>query len=146
MCCGHIFGGQGGHRDVWLKALPSLLHVSRDGETWLHCIDGLVINTIEFFRGDSCCRRIDDDLPVCPISQLRTGRKRDNSGLYGECEAHIREEAVKFGVMDRVVLHGGISRTDALSAVRGANVTVVITSVFAEDTEKDKGIVPGKLF
>ena len=65
---------------------------------------------------------------------------------YGECEAHVHEEADRFGVMERVVLHGRVSRTEALSAVRGANVAVVITSVFAGDTQEDKGIVPGKLF
>src|SRR5262249_10445844 len=48
--------------------------------------------------------------------------------------------------MDRVVLHGGVSRTDALSAVRGANIAVVIASVFAEDTQQDNGKIPGKLF
>ena len=65
---------------------------------------------------------------------------------YGDGEAHVREEADRFGIMDRVVLHGRVSRTEALSAVRGSSVSVVITSVFAEDTQGDKGIVTGKLF
>ena len=66
--------------------------------------------------------------------------------FYGKEEAHVREAADQFGVMDRVVLHGLVPRAEALSAVRGANVAVVITSIFAEDTQKDKGIIPGKLF
>jgi glycosyltransferase involved in cell wall biosynthesis len=65
---------------------------------------------------------------------------------YGGDEEYVRNEARKFGVQERLVTHGIVSRAEALSAVRGAAVTVVITSVFAEDSQKDKGIVPGKLF
>jgi glycosyltransferase involved in cell wall biosynthesis len=65
---------------------------------------------------------------------------------YGRHENHIREEAQRNGVMDRIVLHGHVPRAEALSAVRGANVTVVITSVAEETTMEDRGIVPGKVF
>lgn len=65
---------------------------------------------------------------------------------YGDWEAHVREEAERLGVMDRVVLHGNVPRTVALSAVRGANVSVVITSVLADDAQNMKGQVPAKLF
>ena len=65
---------------------------------------------------------------------------------YGDGEAHVREEADRFGVMDRVVLHGFVSRTEALSAVRGAGVAVVITSIFDDASLEDKGIVTGKVF
>src|SRR4030095_8851726 len=44
---------------------------------------------------------------------------------FGGGEAHVRDEADRFGVMDRVVLHGTVSRTEALAAVRGASVAVV---------------------
>jgi len=65
---------------------------------------------------------------------------------YGDGEAHVREEADRFGVMDRVVLHGIVSRTEALSAIRGAGVAAVITSIFDDASPEDKGIVTGKLF
>jgi hypothetical protein len=65
---------------------------------------------------------------------------------YGEEEHHVREEARHFGVMDRVVLHGRVPRIEALSAVRGANVAVVITSVTDDATLSDRGIVTGKIF
>jgi hypothetical protein len=65
---------------------------------------------------------------------------------YGGQETHVREEARRFGVMERTVLHGRVSRKEALSAVRGAGVAVVITSVAEEATREDKGIVPGKVF
>jgi glycosyltransferase involved in cell wall biosynthesis len=65
---------------------------------------------------------------------------------YGRQEDHVREEAQRFGVMERVVLHGSVPRAEALSAVRGAAVAVVITSVTTETTLEDLGIVPAKLF
>jgi glycosyltransferase involved in cell wall biosynthesis len=81
------------------------------------------------------------------IKQTANGKAREwYFHYYGPQERHAREEAMKFGLMDRVVLHGNVPRAEALSAVRGANVAVVITSVFAEDTQEDRGIVTGKLF
>src|SRR5262249_17408794 len=65
---------------------------------------------------------------------------------YGPHGNHVHEEAEHFGVMEQVVLHGQASRADALSAVRGAAVTVVITTVLDEGTPEERGIVPGKLF
>jgi len=65
---------------------------------------------------------------------------------YGEHEDHVREEAQRFGVMERVILHGKVPRPEVLSAVRGAGAAVVITSVTAEGTREDKGIVTGKVF
>jgi glycosyltransferase involved in cell wall biosynthesis len=65
---------------------------------------------------------------------------------YGETENHVREEAKRFGVTDRVVLHGRVPRGEALSAVRGADVTVVITSVTGDATLADRGIMTGKIF
>jgi glycosyltransferase involved in cell wall biosynthesis len=65
---------------------------------------------------------------------------------YGDSEAHVRKEADRYGVMDRVVLHGMVSRTEALSAVRGAAVAIVITSVFHDGSLEDNGIVTGKVF
>lgn len=65
---------------------------------------------------------------------------------YGQHGKHVHEEATRFGVMDQVVLHGKVSRTEALSAVRGASVAVVITSIANKPTLADKGMVTGKLF
>lgn len=65
---------------------------------------------------------------------------------YGVHGHHVRQEAEKLGVMEKVVLHGKVSRKEALSAVRGAGISVVITSVLEEKADKDGGIVTGKLF
>src|SRR5262249_17286430 len=65
---------------------------------------------------------------------------------YGPQGNHVHDEAERFDVTEQVVLHGEVSRADALSAIRGAGVTVVISTVLDEGTPEDRGIVPGKLF
>jgi glycosyltransferase involved in cell wall biosynthesis len=65
---------------------------------------------------------------------------------YGIHQDHVSEEAKRFGVTERVVLHGRVPRAEALSAVRGAGTAVVITSVMDEATDEDAGIVTGKVF
>jgi glycosyltransferase involved in cell wall biosynthesis len=65
---------------------------------------------------------------------------------YGQHENHVRQEAMRFDVMERIVLHGTVSRAEALSAILGAGVVVVITSVLETASLEDKGIVTGKIF
>ena len=65
---------------------------------------------------------------------------------YGLDEGHVREQADRFGLSDRIVLHGRVPREQALSAVKGASLSVVITSVVEDQTLEDKGIVTGKIF
>jgi glycosyltransferase involved in cell wall biosynthesis len=65
---------------------------------------------------------------------------------YGIHQQHVTEEAERFGLMHRVVLHGSVPRAEALSALRGAGVAVVITSVFENALLEDEGIVTGKVF
>jgi glycosyltransferase involved in cell wall biosynthesis len=65
---------------------------------------------------------------------------------YGGYEDYVLQEAKRFDVIERVVPHGRVQRSEALSAVRGAGVAVVITSDEEEGTTENKGIVPGKVF
>jgi len=65
---------------------------------------------------------------------------------YGTQEQHVREQAVRFGLNDRIVLHGRVSRQEALSAVKGARLAVVVTSIDEQGSFEDKGIVTGKIF
>ena len=65
---------------------------------------------------------------------------------YGWDEAYVREVAASAGLNDRVILHGNVPRREALSAIRGAGVAVVITSVTSKSTLEDRGIVTGKVF
>ena len=64
-------------------------------------------------------------------------------GVHGD---HVREEAQRLGIEEKILIHGRVGRTEALSAVRGSSVTVVITSVLEEKADKDRGIVTGKLY
>jgi glycosyltransferase involved in cell wall biosynthesis len=65
---------------------------------------------------------------------------------YGPQENHVCEQAKRFGVIARVMLHGRVPWAEALSAVRGADLSVVITSIDDEATIEEKGIVPAKVF
>jgi glycosyltransferase involved in cell wall biosynthesis len=65
---------------------------------------------------------------------------------YGPQVDYVGEEAKRSGIAEHVVLHGRVNRLEALSAVKGSAVTVVITSVLEEQASKDGWIVTGKLF
>ena len=65
---------------------------------------------------------------------------------YGNDCQYVLEEAQQSGVEDKVVLHGKVSRQEALSAVKGAGVAVVITSLAEKATLADKGMVPAKVY
>jgi len=83
------------------------------------------------------------------LKEIRNGSHTEWYFHYygdGDGEAHVREEGNRFGVMDRVVLHGMVSWAEALSAVRGAGVALVVTSIFDGASLEDKGTVTGKLF
>jgi glycosyltransferase involved in cell wall biosynthesis len=89
--------------------------------------------------------------PVMAALKCLKETPKDKTGewyfhYYGEHEDHAREEAKRFGVMEQVILHGRVPRNEALSAVRGAGVAVVISSVVEEVAIEDKGIVPAKVF
>jgi glycosyltransferase involved in cell wall biosynthesis len=65
---------------------------------------------------------------------------------YGYQGDYVRGVARDFRVEHRVVVHGGVPRPEALAAVRGANIAVIITSVYEHGSLQDKGIVTGKIF
>jgi len=65
---------------------------------------------------------------------------------YGHQSGHVQAEAERFHVIDKVEVHGQVSRAEALSAISGAGVTIIITSVLEETAKEDKWIVTSKLF
>ena len=65
---------------------------------------------------------------------------------YGSQESHVLTEAQRFGTENRVINHGWVSRNEVLSAVRGAKVVVVITSVLNNAGMDDNGIMTGKIY
>ena len=65
---------------------------------------------------------------------------------YGRHGVHVRQEAERVGVTDKVIVHELVPRATALEAVKGAGVAVVITSVAENATLEDNGMVTGKIF
>jgi hypothetical protein len=65
---------------------------------------------------------------------------------YGPHQTHVLGEAKLADVTQNVVLHGHVPTAEALSAVKGANVAVVITTVLDEASRGEQGIVTGKIF
>lgn len=65
---------------------------------------------------------------------------------YGVQENYVRQQAAHYGLTDRIVLHGRVPRREALSAVKGAKLALVISSIYEECPLKDRGIIPAKIF
>jgi glycosyltransferase involved in cell wall biosynthesis len=65
---------------------------------------------------------------------------------FGQDGDHVRKEADRFSVLDRVVFHGCVPRVEVLAALRGAGLSVVITSIFPHSSREVDGMVTGKLF
>ncbi|MCA9419406.1 MAG: glycosyltransferase [Nitrospira sp.] len=80
--------------------------------------------------------------------QERRGEEQEKWSFhyYGDWGEYVRDEAERFGVMDKVEIHGKVPRGEALSAVAGAGVSVVITSLADQATLADQGMITGKIF
>ena len=91
--------------------------------------------------------------PISPVmaalQRLKDVAPRQERWLfhyYGRRGVHVREEAERVGVADKVIVHELVPRATALEAVKGAGVAVVITSVASNATLEDNGMVTGKIF
>src|SRR5262249_24201141 len=65
---------------------------------------------------------------------------------YGHKSSYVWRAAEDFGLAHRVVIHGSVSRQEALAAVRGANVAVVMSCIYERASLQDRGVVTGKVF
>lgn len=65
---------------------------------------------------------------------------------YGPENEHVTKEAEKYKVLDRVVLHGKVPKNDALAALKGSDIAIVITSLASNPSLADKGMVTAKIF
>lgn len=65
---------------------------------------------------------------------------------YGPHKEHVREQAAHYGLSDQIVLHGRVPRRQVLSALKGGNLAVVISSVYERCSAMDKGTIPAKIF
>jgi glycosyltransferase involved in cell wall biosynthesis len=88
---------------------------------------------------------------MAALKKLKQASSRDKYRqwyfhYYGPQGNHVIEEAKRFDMLDRVIAHGVVPRKQALAAVCGAGLAVVITSVTQSLEAEDKGIVTGKVF
>jgi len=75
------------------------------------------------------------------------GKKRDWAfHYYGHQGDYVRSVARDFRMESRVAIHGDVPRREALAAVRGADIAVIISSVYDQGSLQDRGIVTGKVF
>ena len=77
---------------------------------------------------------------------LNENRSRWYFHYYGVGENHVREQADRLGLNNRIVLHGKVPRREALSALKGASLALVIGSIDEQGLLEEKGMVPAKIF
>ncbi|MEZ6120103.1 MAG: glycosyltransferase [Pirellulaceae bacterium] len=65
---------------------------------------------------------------------------------YGPDGKLVLDDATRFGIAHRTVDHGLTSHAETLSAVRGANVALVINSTSEQCSPGERGVIPGKIF
>lgn len=65
---------------------------------------------------------------------------------YGGEGNHVQEQASQLDLRGRIVLHGKVPRNEALSAVKGASLAVVIVSIEEQASSDMAGMVPAKIY
>ena len=92
-------------------------------------------------------RVIDPLLAALALMKRSTESRRQwRFHYYGPHGTHVQAAMARYGLKREVVVHGNVARSEALAAVAGAGVCVVITSVSETGSREDLGIVTGKVF
>lgn len=65
---------------------------------------------------------------------------------YGNYKESVEESARRIGVTDQVISHGMVSRSEALSAQKGAGLVIVVATVEDDGSLSENGMVTGKIF
>jgi glycosyltransferase involved in cell wall biosynthesis len=79
-------------------------------------------------------------------SGKRTAQRPMRLHYYGAFAKSVQEAARKFGCDSLVDIHAEVSREEALSVVKGASLSIVISSVLPSSGLSDDGIVTSKIF
>ena len=77
----------------------------------------------------------------CP--QLKNRLKFHYFGMQTE---YVKSEAVKYNVENQVVLHGLVPRRTVLSAIKNADLVLVVSAVFQNQGVSVKADIPGKIY
>lgn len=76
----------------------------------------------------------------------KPGESRIRLHYYGNGGQHVKEQAIALGAENLVQCHGRVPREQALAAIRGAGVAVVITSIQDRVDLPERGIMTAKIF
>ena len=83
---------------------------------------------------------------VAAANQLNSTGQPIRLHYFGSNQSHVENLAAKLGATQWVINHGRTSRRQVLSALKGANVAAVITTIQTTATMAEQGIITGKLF
>jgi glycosyltransferase involved in cell wall biosynthesis len=81
---------------------------------------------------------------VAAVDSSLRGRWRLH--YYGQDGKTLLEDADRYGLQGQVDIHGLVPRQEALGALKGAGLGLVVTSVASESTIEQRGVVTGKIF
>lgn len=79
-------------------------------------------------------------------SQSSSYAKNLKFHYYGPDGNYCMKRACYFNVKHMVVTHGVVDRNVSLSAIKSADIAIVITTVGSFGSDEEKGIITGKLF
>lgn len=98
-----------------------------------------------FYQGQ---REIDPVLKAVKIASEMQGRESNPIRLhyYGSDVNHVMERAKAYDAEHVVSCHGQVPRAQALAAIKGSGVAVVITCVSDKADLAARGIITGKIF
>jgi glycosyltransferase involved in cell wall biosynthesis len=92
-------------------------------------------------------RIIDPLLAVLARLKARGGLRREwRFHYFGPHGDHVRAAMKSPDLESHVLIHGNVPRRQAVEAVAGAGVSIVITSVHEKGSLEDLGVVTGKVF
>jgi glycosyltransferase involved in cell wall biosynthesis len=84
---------------------------------------------------------------LAPLNEARDSQRYQwRFHYYGDQIGLVERAASRWGIRDRITLRGRRSRAECLSALKGADIGVVVTTVQETNDLADLGIVTGKVF
>ena len=73
-------------------------------------------------------------------------KKRMKFHYFGAQTEYVKSEAVKHEVEELVALHGLVPRNEVLSAVKSADLVLVVSTILRHENPAGKAVIPGKIY
>ncbi len=83
---------------------------------------------------------------VSQANQMRTGGRPIRLHYFGPDSQQVDGMSAALGAREWVKTHGNVARSQVLAALKGADMAAVITTIKADATLAERGILTGKLF